>query len=111
MNKRIVENILRLLEVANQKDWKPWELQTELRKLEENVIAVGDDLSFTIRLDGEVYVDEKALLDCGARRTRIHPFKKAYRFQKGFIAVEGRFIRVSRDFEPEELMRILLCLR
>ena len=106
-NTKVKKRILKLLEISKSKEWKPWELQTELKRIEENVIAVGDDLSFTIKLDREIVVDEEGLKRLGGRRTKIYPFKRAFRFNKGFIAVEGRFIRVSKEFDPKELIEIL----
>ena len=103
----VKERILKLLEISRTKEWKPWELQTELKRIDKNVISVGDDLSFTIKLDREIVVDEWGLKKLGGKRTKIYPFKRAFRFNKGFIAVEGRFIRVSKEFNPKELIEIL----
>ncbi len=96
--------ILELYRVARSKEWKPWELQDELRKIYEGVVAVGDDLSFTIKIDGLRSANLEVL---GARKCRIHPFKNAYRFEKGFIAFEDRFLRISRDLDEEVLLKIL----
>ncbi|MBO8181360.1 MAG: hypothetical protein H0Z28_01035 [Archaeoglobus sp.] len=110
MREEIIEKIIRLLEIAKNKEWTPWELQTELRKFEKNVVSVGDDLSFTLKLNGKLAVDEEALTRLGAQKTKIYPFKRAYRFEHGFIAVEDKFIRISRNLKPEELSEILLCI-
>ncbi len=104
---RMEEKIAKLLQLAKSKDWKPWELQSELRKIDENVVSVGDDLSFTVKFGGELHVDENALIKLKARKTKIYPFKTAYRFKNGFIAVEGKFLRISRNLDERTLFEIL----
>ncbi len=97
--------ILRIYDTARMQEWKPWDLQTELRKIYEDVIAVGDDLSFTVKLKEELRrVD---LEKFGGKRVKIHPFKEAYRFERGFIAYEGKFLRVSREIDKKLLSEIL----
>ncbi len=96
--------VLSLYRIARSRNWKPWELQTELRKVYEGVIAVGDDLSFTLKLDREVSGDLEVL---GGMKTRIYPYKKAYRFEKGYVAFEGKFLRVSREIDEKLLVKIL----
>ena len=94
--------ILKLYKTAKTKNWKPWELQSELRKIYDGVIAVGDDLSFTIKLEKDL-----RNVDLNGERCKIYPFKNAYRFNKGYIAFEGRFLRVSRDIDEKLLEKIL----
>ncbi|MEM4156309.1 MAG: hypothetical protein QXQ38_06255 [Archaeoglobaceae archaeon] len=43
----------------------------------------------------------------GGRKCIIRPFKNAYRFERGFIAFSGKFLRISRDLEREKLEKIL----
>ncbi len=94
--------ILKLYKTAKTKNWKPWELQSELRKIYDGVIAVGDDLSFTIKLEKDL-----RNVDLNGERCKIYPFNNAYRFNKGYIAFEGRFLRVSRDIDEKLLEKIL----
>ncbi len=98
-----IEEILRLHRLAREKDWKPWELQSEMKRMCENVIAVGDDLSFTLKLDMEV----KNVEITKGRKCYIHPFRNAYRFDRGFIAFEKNFIRISRDLSEDKLVELL----
>lgn len=100
--------ILRLYEIANSKSWKPWELQSVLRKEFEGVVAVGDDLSFTLKLDFKI--PSKDLEKIGGQKCKIYPFKNAYRFENGFIAFDGNFIRISRNLKREKLEEILNLL-
>ncbi|MET1125205.1 MAG: hypothetical protein ABWW66_08150 [Archaeoglobaceae archaeon] len=102
--------IVELQRIARSKDWKPWELQEELRKVYSDVVAVGDDLSFTVRLPEGVEVNEEAVKQLGGVPCRIYPFKKAYRFGKEFIAFEGRFLRVSRNLD-ERIIEAAVCWR
>ncbi len=97
--------ILELYEKANEKDWKPWDLQTELKKIYDGVIAVGDDLSFTVKLDKDVKA--VSLEQFGASKAKLHPFKTAWRFKRGFIAFEGKFLRISREIDKKLLSEIL----
>ncbi len=99
------ELILKLYEKANEKDWRPWELQTEMRKIYENVIAVGDDLSFTLKLEKDI--KPLNLEQFGGDKVKLHPFKTAWRFERGFIAFEGKFLRISREIDKKLLSRIL----
>ncbi len=99
------DTVMRIYDIAREKDWRPWDLQTELRKVYEGVIAVGDDLSFTLRFEKDLkQVDMEKF---GGRKTRLHPFKNAYRFEKGFIAYEGKFLRISREVDKKLLSEIL----
>ncbi len=107
---KVEEKIAKLLQLAKSRDWKPWELQSELRAIDENVVSVGDDLSFTIKFERELHVDENALMKLKARKTKIYPFKTAYRFENGFVAVEGRFLRISRNLDEFSLFEILHCI-
>jgi|GEM_PF-705642 hypothetical protein len=100
-------NLIELYRVARKKEWKPWELQTELRSINENVVSVGDDLSFTVKLDSEIEFKEEIFEDLGGRKARIYPFKTVYRFDKGFVAVDGKFIRISREVDENKLIKIL----
>ena len=99
------ETLLDLYDVANSKDWKPWELQSRLREICKNVIAVGDDLSFTVKLDKDLRFAD--LNNFGGRKCKIHPFKTAWRFSRGFVAFEGKFLRVSREVDKNLLEEIL----
>jgi hypothetical protein len=99
------QTILKLYEKANERDWKPWELQSEMRKIYENVVAVGDDLSFTVKLDKEL--KPITLEQFGASKVKLHPFKTAWRFERGFIAFEGKFLRISREIDKKLLGGIL----
>ncbi len=94
--------ILKLYKTAKTKNWKPWELQSELRKIYEGVVAVGDDLSFTIKLEKDL-----RNVSLNGKKCKIYPFKNAYRFDKGYIAFEGRFLRVSRDIDEKLLEKII----
>lgn len=104
MNKELIKKLYRK---AKEKDWKPWELQDELRKLCENVVAVGDDLSFVLKFDGKIVVDLDELVKLNGRKTKIYPYKNAVRFDKGYIAFDGRFLRISRDLDEKRLTKIL----
>lgn len=99
------QTILKLYEKANERDWKPWELQSEMRKIYENVVAVGDDLSFTVKLDKDL--KPVSLEKFGASKVKLHPFKTAWRFERGFIAFEGKFLRISREIDKKLLEEIL----
>ncbi len=79
-------------------------MQTELKKICDKVIAVGDDLSFTIKLDKDI---EKDLCKIGGRKCKIYPFKKAYRFDRGYVALDGKFIRISINLDEKLLLKIL----
>ncbi|AGK61585.1 hypothetical protein Asulf_01609 [Archaeoglobus sulfaticallidus PM70-1] len=107
IEEKYIQKILKLHRIANERDWKPWILQSELKKVCEEVISVGDDLSFTLRFDKKLVVDEKLLTKMGAKKTRLYPFRNAYRFERGFIAVEGKFVRISRNLDAEKLKWIL----
>ncbi|MCS7144706.1 MAG: hypothetical protein NZ879_06770 [Archaeoglobaceae archaeon] len=97
--------IIKLYEIAKSKEWKPWELQSVLKKEFEGVVAVGDDLSFTLKLNFEIPSVE--LEEFGGQKCKIYPFKNAYRFGKGFVAFNGNFLRISRNLSGEDLDRIL----
>ncbi|WP_202319635.1 hypothetical protein [Archaeoglobus neptunius] len=99
------EVILKLYDLANIKDWKPWELQTELKKIYEDTIAVGDDLSFTVKLKKDL--KPVGLEDFGGKKCKMHPFRTAWRFDSGFIAFEGKFLRISRKIDKNLLSDIL----
>lgn len=99
------QTIIDLYETANSRKWKPWELQSRLKDIYSNVIAVGDDLSFTIKLEEEL--KDVNLGEIGAQKCKIHPFKNAYRFDRGFVAFEGRFLRVSAELDKKLLLKVL----
>ncbi|TDA28546.1 MAG: hypothetical protein DSO00_05660 [Archaeoglobi archaeon] len=69
---------------------------------------MGDDLSFTLKLDFEI--PDADLSKIGFRKCEIRPFKSAYRIGKGFLAFEGNFLRVSPKLEREELLRAISFL-
>ncbi len=98
------DTILELYRKAKSKDWTPWELQTELKKICDKVIAVGDDLSFTLKLDEVI---EKDLTEIGGRKCKIYPFRNAYRFDRGYVALDGKFIRISINLDEKLLSKIL----
>ena len=102
--------ILEAFRIAKNSKDKPWELQNKLRRVLPAVVAVGDDLSFTVKLDREISVDEEKILAIGAKKTKIYPFRNAYRFERGFVAIEGKFIRISREIDEEILKRVLEAL-
>jgi hypothetical protein len=100
-----IEEIIELYRIANSKEWKPWDLQTELKKRCDRIISVGDDLSFTLKLDHDLRnVD---LEKFGGKKTRIYPFKNAYRFETGFVAFEKNFLRISVKIDEKLLAEIL----
>ncbi|MCS7119183.1 MAG: hypothetical protein RMH75_04165 [Archaeoglobaceae archaeon] len=84
-------------------------MQSELQKI-ENVIAVGDDLSFTLRLESEIPVEKFEELKRLGKQCKIYPFKKAIRFEKGFLALDGKFLRISRDLDRKVLEEALEIL-
>lgn len=98
---------MELLEIANSRTWKPWELQSALRERCENVISVGDDLSFTVKLEFEIPQQSIEKLKKLGKECKIYPFRNAFRFKRGFVAVNGRFIRLSKDLDWETLREIL----
>lgn len=102
--------ILKLHEAARKSELRPWELQSVLKGISSSVIAVGDDLSFTIRLGKKIEADKEKLAALNGRKVRIYPFKNAYRFSRGYIAFEGSFLRVSRELDRELLEKILDAL-
>jgi|Deesub1362A_J573_1020465.scaffolds.fasta_scaffold00110_9 hypothetical protein len=104
---QILEEILEMLRVARVREWRPWELQDELKKISKSttVVAVGDDLSFTLKTENELGIESR-LNEIGGKITRIYPFKLAYRFDRGFIAIEKNFIRIGREIDEELLKRI-----
>lgn len=96
-----------MLEIAKSRSWKPWELQSALREKCESVVSVGDDLSFTLRLEHEVEEWRIEKLKGIGRECKIYPFKKAFRFDHGFVAVNGKFVRLSKDIDKEVLDLVL----
>jgi len=77
------ELIKKLYNKAREKDWKPWELQDELKKLCENIVAVGDDLSFVLKFDQEIVLNLDEIVKLKGTKTKIYPYKNAVRFEKG----------------------------
>ncbi len=110
MDREVKEKILAAFRFAKNTEDKPWILQDKLREIFDSVVAVGDDLSFTIKLEKTVKIDEEKILSLGAKKTKIYPFKNAYRFEKGFVAVEGRFLRISRELDEDVLLKVLEAL-
>jgi len=96
-----------LYKKAQEKDWKPWDLQSELKKICENVVAVGDDLSFVLKFEKPISVDLEKIMELGGKKVKIYPYKNAVRFDAGYIAFDGKFLRISRDLEKEKLTKIL----
>ncbi len=76
-----------------------------MRREFDGVVAVGDDLSFTLKLDFDL--PNADLSEIGGKFCRIYPFKIAYRFDKGFVAFSGKFLRISREISREKLEKIL----
>lgn len=99
-----------MYKIANSGDWKPWVLQSVLREKCENVVSVGDDLSFTVKLEFEISESIIEKLREIGRESSIYPFKRAFRFDSGFVAVNGRFIRLSRNLDEKTLVSILNIL-
>ena len=107
---KLIEVILELRRVANKKDWKPWDLQDELREICKDVVAVGDDLSFVLKLDKPISLDVERLVKMGGNVARIYPYRNAVRFDRGYIAFDGKFLRISRELDREKLIAILELL-
>ncbi|AIY90091.1 hypothetical protein [Geoglobus acetivorans] len=103
-------DLLELLRMAKSFDGSPAELQSELRRLSENVVSVGDDLSFVVRFENELNIHEGLMNEFGGRKKRLYPFRNAWFFDKGYIAWDGRFMRVSRDIDEKILEKILASL-
>lgn len=102
--------LIELLKIAKVFKGNPAELQDLLKKKCEKVISVGDDLSFVIKLDEDIVIEEKELKALGGRKRKIYPFKFAYQFERGYIAWSGRFIRISREIDEKLLEKILSSL-
>lgn len=79
-----------------------------MKKEFEGVVAVGDDLSFTLKLDFEI--PSADLAEIGGKKCEIRPFKNAFRFESGFIAFGGRFLRISPKLKREELDKAISLL-
>lgn len=103
-------DILRLYRIARNFSGTPAELQSILRNECENVVSVGDDLSFVVRLLSDVSVDEDILKSLGGRKKKMYPFRNAWVFERGYIAWDGRFLRISRDIDEDALKKILASL-
>lgn len=101
------ELIKKLYEKAREKEWKPWNLQDELRKLCSNVVAVGDDLSFVLKFEENIAIDLEELVKLNGRKTKIYPYRNAVRFDRGYVAFDGKFLRISRDLDEKRLTKIL----
>ena len=99
------ELIKKLYNKAREKDWKPWELQDELKKLCKNIVAVGDDLSFVLKFDQEIVLNLDEIVKL--KGTKIYPYKNAVRFEKGYVAFDGKFLRISKDLDEKRLTKIL----
>ncbi len=69
---------------------------------------MGDDLSFTLKLDFEV--PDADLSKIGFKKCEIRPFKNAYRIGRGFLAFNGKFLRISPKLTREELLRAISVL-
>lgn len=95
-------NLLKLFKTAKEFKGTPAELQDKLKKIDDRVVSVGDDLSFVVKLDREINIDE-IIERFGGKKWKLYPFKKAYRFERGYIAVNGRFLRISRDIDQKIL--------
>jgi len=98
-------NLLKLFKTAKEFKGTPAELQDKLKKIDDRVVSVGDDLSFVVKLDREIDVEDIAR-KFGGREWKLYPFKKAYRFERGYIAVNGRFLRISREIDEKILTAI-----
>ncbi|MBE8539083.1 hypothetical protein [Geoglobus acetivorans] len=103
-------DLLKLLRTAKSFEDSPAELQSELKALCENVISVGDDLSFVVRFENELNINESLVGEFGGRKKKLYPFRNAWFFDKGYIAWDGRFLRVSRDIDEKILEKILASL-
>ena len=98
-------DLIKLFKTAKEFRGTPAELQETLKNIDDRVISVGDDLSFVVKLDREINID-KIAERFGGRKWKLYPFKKAYRFEKGYIAVNGTFLRISRELDERILTAI-----
>lgn len=108
----MIDKVMQLYYISKNSDKKPWVLQDEMRKIAE-VVSVGDDLSFTVKVDikkENIKSAEEEALKLGAKLCSIHPFKRAFRFSSGFIAFDEKFLRVSSKIEEDALRKILEAL-
>ncbi len=103
-------DLTELYRIARNFKGSPAELQTLLRQKSRNVVSVGDDLSFVVRLDGTVSIDENILEEMDGKWKRLYPFRNCYVFERGYIAWDGRFLRVSREIDEKILEKILSSL-
>ncbi|MEM0203797.1 MAG: hypothetical protein QXO16_06765 [Archaeoglobaceae archaeon] len=67
-------------------------------------------MSFTIKLDFEIPEWRVERLKEVGKEGKIYPFKRAFRFKSGFVAVDGKFVRLSKDLDKETLDFVLEIL-
>ncbi len=67
-------------------------------------------MSFTIKLDFEIPEHRIQKLKEIGKECKIYPFKRAFRFKSGFVAVDGKFLRLSKDLDEETLKVVLEIL-
>ncbi|NOY12030.1 MAG: hypothetical protein GXO67_08150 [Archaeoglobi archaeon] len=103
-------DLLKLYRMAREFDGSPAELQSLLREECEDVVSVGDDLSFVVRFPEEVRLSEDTLAEIGGRKRKLYPFRNAWFFERGYIAWDGRFLRISREIDESVLKKILASL-
>ncbi len=108
----MIDKIMQLYYISKNSDKKPWKLQDEVKKIAE-VVSVGDDLSFTVKVNikkENIKSAEEEALKLGAKLCSIHPFKRAFRFNRGFIAFDEKFLRISSKVDEDVLRKILETL-
>ncbi len=102
--------VIELYRIAREFEGTPAELQTVLRERCGNVISVGDDLSFVVRLPSEIHLDVDLLESLGGKRKKLYPFRNCCIFGRGYIAWDGKFLRISREIDEKILEKILTSL-
>ncbi len=102
--------VIELYRIARNFSGSPAELQSLLKEKCQNVISVGDDLSFVVKLNNEIEIDETLIERLNAKRKRMYPFKNCIVVEKGYVAWDGRFLRISRDIDEKILEKILTSL-
>ncbi len=98
--------LMELYKIAREFKGSPAEMQTLLKKIDNRVVSVGDDLSFVLRFDREIKIDEDVIKALGGKSWKLYPFRRAYKFNRGYIAIDGRFLRISRDVDEKVIAKI-----
>ncbi len=97
---------MKLYRIAKEFKGNAAELQSLLKEIDDRIVSVGDDLSFVLRFDKEIKIDERVVKELGGKNWKLYPFRKAYKFERGYIAIDGRFLRISRDVDEEVVAKI-----